>query len=310
MGSFFFTQNKMKLNKSSIIYATHFILACFTISWGLSNLYPIELFEFRLVEQSLSNWTTAPFVSRIYIGIMFFIGTAMLFNINPRNIITKLTLFCFAIPVFDLFWDAANSNEIIVGSYATIFKINKEFAYLTYLTAIAFCSFLLYKKANTDLKYRWIKYTLSLICLALPFVLNPVYPENFTDQSESISENVSLEELNYSNHTNLSENVIFAFFSTSCPYCILAAKKMQVAQKLYVDFPNVHVFFIGSKEAVEYFFKESNTLFPYSFPEQNSFFKIAGNSFPSFIYVENGIPKKRYTGRTFNYYAISNLSTL
>jgi len=300
----------MKIPKPNSSYLIHFLLGVFAILWGLSNLYPIELFEFRMVEQSLCNWTTAPFISRIYIAIMFFIGASMLFYMNPKNIITKLYLGCLTIPIFDLFWGKINSNEIIKESYASIFNTNNELIYILYSISIAGSSYLIYKKSNANVKFRWVKYMLSLVCLALPFILNPIYPENFTDQSESITDDISFDDLNYSNLKNNNSNTIFAFFSTSCPYCILAAKKMQVAQKLDSNFPDVHIFFIGSKEGVDYFFEESNTQFEYSIPEQNSFLKIAGNSFPSFIYSEKGVPQKKYTGRTFNFHAMSTYSSL
>lgn len=297
----------MNVPSPNLNYLIQFILGIALLIWACSNLYPIEWPEYRLVEQHLANWITAPILARIFVALKFFIGVSFLLNINPKNIFSKIFLGLLCISAFDLIWGAVHPDAVMAESYSSIFGSGNILSFLILLLNFLGCIILIKRKVDTDLKFGWAKYLLCIICLSLPFILNPVFPEDFSDQSIPIEPKVSLAQLELNSDLTKEERILIAFFSTSCPHCIKAAKKISIAQKKSDTFPAVQVYFLGSEEGVAYFFEESNTNFNYSIHNPEDIIPLSGPSLPAFILFENGLGTMRYSGRTLNFFALNQL---
>ena len=135
----------MNVPSPNLNYLIQFILGIALLIWACSNLYPIEWFEYRLVEQHLANWITAPFLVRILVALKFFIGISFLLNINPNSIFSKLFLGLLGLSAFDLIWGATHVDTVMVESYTVIFKTSITLSIIILLLS-AFGYILLIKK--------------------------------------------------------------------------------------------------------------------------------------------------------------------
>ena len=57
---------------------------------GYTKLYPIEPFEYNIVDLGFINWQVEPFIARILIALEFFIGILLMLNVNLRKLAYKL----------------------------------------------------------------------------------------------------------------------------------------------------------------------------------------------------------------------------
>ncbi len=304
----------MKAKNSWFLYIIRLILGCLLIYQGYKNLFPIEDFEYRLIEQHLSNWLTAPILSRILIGLHFITGLFLILKIDPHKIFIKILIGIVVLNIFDITWEILVSTKIIRSCYGCIAESNLFITILVDLVFITGAYVLLKYSDRSDLKFKWHKYLLMFLIIPLPFIFNPVFPNDFIDVSNTFSEHLDIakvkklnKEINYDKL--IRGEKLIAFFSTSCPYCQISAKKMAVANTIG-NFPSVFIIFLGDEEGVKYFFDSSNTNFEYATTQNSTdFFEISGVSLPSISYLKEGVIKKKWNGRTFNYEVIRNLSS-
>ncbi len=71
--------------KSKIIIFLELLTGALFVFSGISKLLPIESFEFTLVNQGITSWTIAPYLSRFLIGIEIFLGISFLLRINLKR---------------------------------------------------------------------------------------------------------------------------------------------------------------------------------------------------------------------------------
>jgi len=130
------------------------------------------------------------------------------------------------------------------------------------------------------------------------FVVHPLFLDEFTDESNKF-------EMGQIGEVELDKKIpspqLRAYFSTSCPYCEMASKRLKVLEKNYQGFPQVKLYFLGDEERVQWFFEDTRTKFDYEIMETGTFLRITGGSFPKFVYLNQEEGKLLYTGRTFNY---------
>ena len=81
--------------------------------------------------------------------------------------------------------------------------------------------------------------------------------------------------------------VFFAFLSTSCYYCNLAAIKLGVSKRAKLNATQIVLVFPGNKKIPKRLLKETDVTFPYIRISKDEFRKIAGNEFPAFFKVKN-----------------------
>lgn len=276
------------------------------IYWGYKNLYSIELFEYRLVEQYIGNWYVAPVIARLVVSLKFMVGAFFILNLNPKNILPKLSLLLMGLHLFDLIWGATASNIVVFKSYTDIIRYNTtlSIAAMVYITAVSI--YMLIQPKSTDIRFKWVKYPIGLTLIVLPFILNAIFPENLTDVStkEDTAFDMSLIE-NETFHQLASDSVIVGYFSTNCPFCLLAAQKVSVSQKRWGDaFPKFFICFLGDEEGAKNFMDFLHYDLPYQVLSREAYVKLSDGRFPKFAWVENGVIKKRWDGRTFNYYTM------
>jgi thiol-disulfide isomerase/thioredoxin len=272
---------------------------------GFSLSYDCSNFELKLYELNFTSFYFSGIIARILIILYFVVGIFLILHRTTKALFFSAFALIFLIISF-FFYDTF-TQEIIVFNPLIIF--NKSITIILLFLSVVLLFFSFSREELIKLKKLPIKiskYLLSLGAIVFVFVSNPVFVEEFQELTEAsfVYEEDSLKALNQSDPNELA-----AFFSTACPYCELAAKRLMVLSKQNKNFPKIKVYFIGSEEGIEWFFEETNTRFEYQVLKQEDFLNITSGSYPKFILFNNSEPSLYYSGRTFNYTTPTILSS-
>lgn len=171
---------------------------------------------------------------------------------------------------------------------------------------MAVAIYLAIKNEPADLNLKWVKYVFGSVLFVLPFILNPVFPDDFEDVSTRVDEPFDTASVVSPKLKQLSEGKIFiAYFSVNCPFCLNAARKIAIAQKQHKNFPAVYVCMLGNQEQTDYFFDRANAKFDCDVMNSKDYSTLTHFAFPMFSWVEKGRVIRKWDGRTFNYGAMT-----
>jgi hypothetical protein len=159
-----------------------------------------------------------------------------------------------------------------------------------------------YHKGLDSFPFRIASISLSVVAMALPFVLNPV---NFSTAEEHYSNdrvNYKLDlDLLYHDARNAPPKAelrkgkwVIAFLSLTCPHCRIAAKKLHVIQMKDTAL-KIHLILNGDKAELTPFFEDTraNNISWSMFLGAQNFIKLAGVSLPQILWVDNSVVVKK-----------------
>ena len=278
-------------------------LATYLIIWAIRNLYPIEPMEYRLVEQGILSWMSAPVFTRFFISCQFIVAGLLIFNINPGNRTVKAVILLLVTAPGDILWELIYPEKVILHCYGCLLD-------LTWVSVICWMlmaglSIFLLRFNSTDFTLRWVKYTIMLGLLPWPFILNPVYPQDFRDNQAEVKKPLETEFLSDSIEPR---TFLMVFFTPGCRHCQRVAKKISIAEKRSIHFPATIAVFPGEPEHVQYFMKRSNTNLNHVIIAAEEFARLSNGVYPTLLLVDDDNIKKIWNGRTFNYAVVNNLS--
>ena len=155
--------------------------------------------------------------------------------------------------------------------------------------------FLIYNMEGWETPFRWLLLSLSIIVSTTGvFLISP--PDNYADYTSEHNLQVELfnEMLDESplDQLNLREGKqIICFFSTSCDYCQMAARKLTLMQQFY-GFPpkRITYAFIGSKGAIKRFFDQSDSerYRTLHYSDVAAFLKAVNGNLPVVVLLQDG----------------------
>lgn len=290
------------------------IAATLLLASGISKLILIEPFEFSLVEGSVVNWEIAPIAIRAIVIIEFIIAISLLLKSIHNKLLSLSILLLSSFYLIDFFGKPAD------GLYAnefTFFLFNKWITLVGVFYLIIFA--ISPKKQSKKNSFSRLKNMTINSCLVVMigiplFIINPIYIDDFQKHTTSIEDPT----LNWGNiykecsdsGITIKPEVFFAFLSTSCYYCNLAAIKLGVSKRAKLNSTQIVLVFPGNRKDTEAFIEKNKCDFPYIRISKDEFRKIAGNEFPAFFKVKNKKETNFYTGRTFNLRELDNLFQL
>lgn len=263
---------------------------------------PIEPFEYTFVDLGIGNWQTAPFIARFLIGLEFFIGLLLVFNIKLKKIAYKLgiaALLIFSVYLVLLMLFSGNKGNC--GCFGEVFSMTPLWALVKNI-GMLFVFLVLYKfhegwnnKVSTYLLWA------SLVsAVALPFIWNPValdYSEAYLNKPE---ENFKLELDTLYTYASLNAppkalsegKHVIAFMSLTCPHCRVAANKIRI---IHERNPKISFYFVlnGNIENLKPFFENTHTEnIPHCMlvgGQPNHFIYLAGTNMPAIYMVNNSV---------------------
>jgi len=269
---------------------------------GLTKLYPIELFELTFIDLGVASWQTAPFISRLFIGLEFFLGIMLVLNIKLRKFTFKATiglLVAFTIYLFiQMYFEGNKGNCKCFGNFIVMTPLESIIKNLIMILVAGFLYFV-----KHDIRYRFQKLLMVLgiiASLSLPFILNPPdFIATYQMQPQTTGYKLELDTLYTSNDISKPSidlrkgKHIIAFMSLTCKHCRIAAYKMHVMKKQDPDIP---FYFIlnGDKENLVPFFEETKTSnIPYILLLGPRFVSLAGYNMPSIVFVNNSVVEQK-----------------
>ena len=167
---------------------------------------------------------------------------------------------------------------------------------------------LIYRMESWKTPFRWLLLCLTVMISAIAvFVISP--PDNFTSNSDpeqnlqtelfyEMLDDAPLEAL------NLREGKqVVCFFSTSCDYCQMAARKLSLMQQFYgFQKENITYLFMGNEESIAKFYEESGSA-QYRdllYPDVARLLKAINGNFPVVVFLEDGAVVHEYGFRNMN----------
>ncbi len=167
---------------------------------------------------------------------------------------------------------------------------------------------LIYKMESWKTPFRWLILILAVMASGIAvFVISP--PDNYTSnydpdhnlQTElfdTMLDDAPLDSL------NLREGKqVVCFFSTSCDYCQMAARKLSLMQRFY-GFPeeNITYLFVGDEEGIEDFYEQSESARyrDVLYPDVTRLLKAVDGNMPTIVFMENGEVVREYGFRNMN----------
>ena len=166
----------------------------------------------------------------------------------------------------------------------------------------------IYRMESWKAPFRWLILCLTVMVSTIAvFVISP--PDNLTSNADP-EQNLQLELFNEMlddvplEALNLREGKqVICFFSTSCDYCQMAARKLSLMQQFY-GFPkeSITYLFMGNEESIAKFYEESGSA-QYRdllYPDVSLLLKAINGNFPVVVLLEDGEIVHEYGFRNMN----------
>lgn len=190
--------------KNKIIWLPRILLGLLFILSAVSKLLPIEAFDLTLVNQGITNWTIAPYLSRFIISIELFLGISFFVNSLVKKIsipFSFLLLIVFCIHLTYLI--AVGSGGKNCGCFGELIPMSSVEALIKNIVLI-FLIIWLNKKFKLDEKPNYsLSFGLFSLVFAGLFLIFQVKPYNITPSEEVNQESIDLR--NLGENTELTE---------------------------------------------------------------------------------------------------------
>jgi hypothetical protein len=131
--------------------------------------------------------------------------------------------------------------------------------------------------------------------MGVNFLMNPLYPVDIENRNVSID--YSTEEFQQLN--KISDKKIKCFFLSSCPYCEIAAHKLNLMYNSG-SIQDIEFIYYSYQKTADSIVKSQNIKVPYSNYESDSIFTLVGNSFPV-ILLQNNDTSLLWAGNDVNF---------
>lgn len=167
---------------------------------------------------------------------------------------------------------------------------------------------LIYRMESWKTPFRWLILCLTVMISTIAvFLISP--PDNLTSNSDP-EQNLQTELFNEMlddaplDSLSLREGKqVVCFFSTSCDYCQMAARKLSLMQQFY-GFPkeNITYLFMGNEESIDGFYEqsESTRYRDVLYPDVARLLKAINGNFPVIVFLEDGEVVFEYGFRNMN----------
>lgn len=265
---------------------------------GITKLYPIEPFEFAIVDTGFFSWNIVSYLSRIFISVEIIIGIFLIINLIPKFIskLTLLILIFFTGYLFFLLIKEGNNADC--GCFGDAIKLSPIESIIKNIILIILTIPIIYQKYQLKLKYKKLLSGFIILgIIILPFILNPIFygvNNEFINESDAIEMPVDELGIYYYNDTiyDLSEGKkILVFLSLKCKYCKLAVHKLSIIQKKFPEKLPIYLIFNGDSVNFPKFKEESKMInFPYMIIDKTmrrNFFRVGGTSLPAIYFLKD-----------------------
>lgn len=292
----------------SVALGATFIFSAYT------KLFPIQAFEYTMVEFAHLPWLVAAIAARLLIGLETALGALMVLHLFGKGKwVLKLSLAILLLfSVYLIYLWATQGNDVNCGCFGDMIWMSPSSSLIKNAVMIVAVLILLKHKGW---QANWAQITapaLLVIVTSLPFILFGL-PD---DQPNWLKKDKFQVDLSALYEPKLAKPIpatdlrqgkhIIVFLSLSCPHCRMAAHKIQIMKEKNTSLP--FYFVIAGKEQYEAsFWKETKAKdIPHTKLDADAFTAIAGFSWPVIYWVNNSIVEAQSTYITLDQQAIEN----
>lgn len=262
-----------------------------------TKLFPIQSFEYTMVEFAHLPWMLAAIGARVLIGLEAGLGALMLLHLYGTGkwvLKLALSILLFFSLYLGYLW-ATQGNDVNCGCFGDMIWMSPSSSLIK--NAIMIAAILLLLKYHHGFEQKWAKISsiiLMLVTIVLPFILFAL-PDQKPDWLKKDSFQVKLSALYNIEAANPVPSIdlskgkhVVSFFSLSCPHCRMAAHKMHIMKEKNPALPFYFVI-AGKDKYLESFWKETKAIdIPHTKLDADSFTAIAGYAWPVIYFVNNG----------------------
>ncbi len=276
---------------------------------GVIKFISLESFELLIFDQlQFIPWLPSTILARTIIGLEVLFGILLCSKIYSKITIrlSAIILIIFNIYLIWLFIEKGNEENCgCFGEAITMSPLEGLIKNILLLLGLYFIS----KNNSVDFKFRSklaLTILTSLLILSLPFVVKPIYISKDDLYAEDIGKTLDLSGVNIQKiegkNIDLSKGkFLVAFFSTKCPHCKTAAKKIDAIVKnseikisRFYFFGKSKIDAMKNKESVDNFWLETNTNpIDYKVLIKKEFLEKGGVNLPGLYLIEDGIIKNK-----------------
>jgi hypothetical protein len=272
----------------SVLTGALFLYSAYT------KLFPIERFEYTMVEFAHLSWLTAAIAARFFIGLEAGIGSLMILHLFGKNKWILKAAFAL-LAVFSIYliylWITAG-NHVNCGCFGDAIWMSPSSSLLKNAALLIIITLLIrYHNGWPERGLQILATILLLATASLPFILYPI-PSQQPDWIKQSNYTLDLSPLYAPGKTDAPAidlrkgKYIIAFLSPHCPYCRMAAYKMHLMKEKNPLLPFFMV--IGGKSDLKDFWDKTKAQnIPYTRLEANAFYKLAGYSWPAIYWVKD-----------------------
>lgn len=281
----------------SVLCGSVFLYSAFT------KLFPIEPFEYTLIDILSFNWGISLFAARIFIGFEFACGILLILNLWLKQFtlpIVSVTLGIFSIYLLFMLLQYGNTGDC--GCFGQALPMSPlEGLAKNGLLLIGMGLIYRFHPHFTISYQKTIAFSIAVIALSLPFIMNPLTfspPEEVRTQNVHTPINLNLL---YQDSVNVAPNVelrkgkqVIAFMSLTCQHCKTAAKKLRIMKKRNPQLP-IHFVLNGDKEAITPFFEatRADNVTWSLFIGAEKFLSLAAANLPQIYLVNESVIEKK-----------------
>jgi len=272
----------------SIAVGATFLYSAYT------KLYPIQRFEYTMVEFAHMPWQLAALAARFLIGLEAGLGALILLHFFGRAkwVLKAAAGLLILFSIYLIYLWVARGNDINCGCFGDAIWMSPSASLLKNIILLVVIFVLI--KYHQGWRFRgsaWVSYLLMLAAIILPFILfaipnnqpdwlkNGAYRLDMTDLYAPGKQDAPAVDLTKGKH-------IIAFFSAVCPHCQMAAYKLHLMKQ---KDPSLPVFMVigGDRKLDDWWKKTESQNIPYTRLARDQFIHIVGYSWPAIFLVNN-----------------------
>ena len=290
-GGFMKVLSKAILITLSVLYGAVFLYSAYT------KAFPIQSFEYTLVEFLHLNWFWAAVAARFFIGLETGIGVLMVLNLcGNRKWILKLSagiLVVFSIYLTYL-W-GRYGNAVNCGCFGDAIWMSPAASLIK--NGVLLMATLILLRYHDGLRYRWGHFAgcfLLIACITLPYILLSI-PTNEPNWLRKNGYMLDLSPFYAREHEPVVIDLkkgkyVIAYLSQRCPHCRIAAYKMHLMKQNNPSLPFFMVIGQGKtkSELTDFWNATHAQNIPYTRLDEQNFLRATGGIFPLIVWVNNG----------------------
>jgi len=287
----------MRLSFKSFIFILISLAVGITFIYSAyTKLFPIQSFEYTIVQYGHLPWLLAAIAARFFIGLEAALGLLLalqMFGNGKWVIKTALALLILFSGYLIYLWAIAGNN-VNCGCFGDAIWMSPSTSLIK--NGILIVLLIIILKLYPGLNFKQLQVTsigITVLLLILPFILYGL-PDQSPTWLKKDKFQLDLTNLYDTAHAKPIPYVdlhkgkhVIAFLSVSCPHCRMAARKMHIMNQ---NNPLIPFYFViaGKNEFVQSFWDETKTEnIPHSKLDADSFTGLIGYSWPVIYWVNN-----------------------